>query len=349
MVNIRQSDIARKLNVSRVTVSKALRDHPDISQEMKQKVLRAAKRMGYVPNLIAAQLNTRKTFTIGIVVPDLENSFFALVVDSMIDFATERKYHVILTVSREKETIEQLNIENLIGMRVDGLLVCLSQETRDKEIFSRVKKIKIPLIFFDRAFEKMDFPVVVFDDKAGALDAFDQVIGSGYTRIAHFAGYSSVNIGKRRAAGYKSALRKYGLPVRREWIFEGGFGLKDGYDSFMKLFHHGDLPEIIFTVNDRVALGAYNAARECGIKIPSGIGIFGYGFSETTDMFQPPLTIINQDPRKMGQQAISLLLDVIENKISGRPDDIIIKEEFLWKESILRKEKNNKKIQNFKF
>ena len=344
MVNIRQSDIAKKLNVSRITVSKALRDHPDISQEMKEKVLKAAKKMGYVPNLIATQLNTRKTYTIGIVVPDLENSFFAFVVDSMIDFATERKYHVILTVSREKEAIEQQNIENLIGMRVDGLLVCLSQETRGRDIFSRIKKMKIPMVFFDRAFEDMDFPVVAFNDKAGALNALDQVIGSGYTRIAHFAGYSFVNIGKRRNEGYKSALRKHRLPLRKNWILEGGFELKDGYDSFMKLFQKGELPEIIFTVNDRVALGAYKAAGECGIKIPSGIGIFGYGFDETTDMFQPPLTVINQDPRKMGQLAIALLLEMIDNNVTGKPADINIGEEFLWKKSILRKEKSNKKL-----
>jgi len=349
MINIRQSDIAKKLNVSRITVSKALRDHPDISREMKEKVNKAAKRMGYVPNLIATQLNTRKTFTIGIVVPDLENSFFAFVVDSMIDFATEMKYHVILTVSREKETIEQQNIENLIGMRVDGLLVCLSQETKDRDIFSRVKKMKIPMVFFDRAFEKMGFPVVVFDDKAGALNALDQVIGSGYTRIAHFAGYPSVNIGKRRAEGYKSALRKHRLSLRRKWILEAGFEFKDGYDSFMKLFQQGELPEIIFTVNDRVALGAYNAAGECGIKIPSEIGIFGYGFNETTDLFQPPLTIINQDPRKMGQQALALLLDIIDNKLTGKPTDVKIKEEFLWKKSIFRKAKSKKNYRTFNF
>jgi LacI family transcriptional regulator len=344
MVNIRQSDIAKKLHVSRITVSKALRDHPDISQEMKNKVIKAAKKMGYVPNLIATQLNTRRTFTIGIVVPDLENSFFALVIDSMIDFATEKKYHVILTVSREKETIEQQNIENLIGMRVDGLLVCLSQETREREIFTRVKKMKIPMVFFDRAFEKIGFPVVVFDDKAGALNALDQIIGSGYTRIAHFAGFSSVNIGKRRTDGYKSALRKHRLPLRKNWILEGGFEFKDGYDSFMKLFQNGELPEIVFTVNDRVALGAYKAASECSIKIPSGIGIFGYGFIETTDMFQPPLTVINQDPRKMGRQAIALLLDMIDNKIIRKPSDIYIEEEFLWKKSLLRKVKGRRKL-----
>jgi LacI family transcriptional regulator len=344
MVNIRQSDIAKKLNVSRITVSKALRDHPDISQEMKEKVLKASKKMGYVPNLIATQLNTRKTYTIGIVVPDLENSFFAFVVDSMIDFATERKYHAILTVSREKEAIERQNIENLIGMRVDGLLVCLSQETKDREIFSRVKKMKIPMVFFDRAFEKMGFPVVVFDDKNGALNALDQVIGSGYTRIVHFSGYSSVNIGKRRSEGYKSALRKHRLLLRKNWILEGGFEFKDGYDSFMKMFQQKKLPELVFTVNDRVALGAYKAANECGIKIPSEIGIFGYGFNETTDMFQPPLTVINQDPRKMGQEAIALLLDMIDKNVSGKPVDIKIEEEFLWKKSIYRKENNNKKL-----
>lgn len=337
MVNIRQSDIAKKLNVSRITVSKALRDHPDISQEMKEKVHKAARKMGYVPNLIATQLNTRKTYTIGIVVPDLENSFFAFVVDSMIDFATERKYHVILTVSREKEAIEKQNIENLIGMRVDGLLVCLSQETKDVDIFSRIRKMKIPMVFFDRAFEKIGFPVVVFNDKAGALKALDQLIGSGYTRIAHFGGYPFVNIGKRRTEGYKSALRKHKLTLRKNWILEGGFEFKDGYDSFMKLVKYRELPEVIFTVNDRVALGAYKAAGDCGIKIPSEIGIFGYGFNETTDMFQPPLTVINQDPRKMGQQAIALLLGMIDKNVSGKIPDINIEEEFLWKGSILKK------------
>jgi LacI family transcriptional regulator len=117
MVNTRQSDIAKELNISRVTVSKALRDHPDISMAMKKKINIVARKMGYVPNLIARQLNSRRTFTIGIVVPDLENSFFSYVVDSMIDYATAHNYYVILTVSREKENIERQNIENLIGRK----------------------------------------------------------------------------------------------------------------------------------------------------------------------------------------------------------------------------------------
>lgn len=337
MVNIRQSDIARELNISRVTVSKALRDHPDISQAMKKKIGETASRMGYVPNLIARQLNSRRTFTLGIVVPDLENGFFSYIVDSMIDYATEKNYYIILTVSREKEKTERQNIKNLIGMRVDGMLVCLSQETTGKHIFNVVKKMKIPLVFFDRAPESLKFSRVVFNDKAGALNSVNRIISEGYSRIANFAGYSNTSIGKHRASGYIKALEKNNIKVRKEWIIEGGFELKDGYESFKKLVTTGELPEIIFAVNDRVALGAYRAAKEEGLRIPEDIGIFGFGFSEITDFFNPRLTVINQDPRKMGIEAVRLLIHEIDKEVVKKHTEVLIDEEFLWKESVVRK------------
>jgi len=339
MVNIRQSDIAKELNISRVTVSKALRDHPDISPAMKKKIAVLAKKMGYVPNLIARQLNSRRTFTIGIVVPDLENSFFSYVVDSMIDYATEHSYYVILTVSREKANIEKINIDNLIGMRVDGLLVCLSQETTDRQVFKTVEKMKIPLVFFDRAFENMKFSRVVFNDKPGATNSVNRIIQEGYTKIAIFAGYSKTNIGKERTEGFIEALSKNKIPIRKEWILEGGFELKDGYESFKKLNSSWNIPEIIFTVNDRVALGAYKAAKEAGLRIPEDIGIFGYGFNEITDFFNPQLTVINQDPRKLGFEAIKLLINEIEKKKKNGQSKIYIEEEFLWRKSVKRKVK----------
>lgn len=339
MVNIRQSDIAKELNISRVTVSKALRDHPDISKAMKKKIGETARKMGYVPNLIARQLNSRRTFTIGIVVPDLENSFFSYIVDTMIDYATEHNYYVILTVSREKESIEKQNIENLIGMRVDGLLVCLSQETTDRHVFTVVEKMKIPLVFFDRAFENMKFSRVVFNDKPGAANSLNRIIKEGYTRFANFAGYSSTNIGKQRLAGYIETLSNNKIPIKKKWIIEGGFELKDGYESFKKLNRSGRLPEIIFTVNDRVALGAYKAVREAGLRIPEDIGIFGYGFNEVTDFFDPQLTVINQDPRKMGLEAIKLIINEIEKKTGKSQTVTFIEEEFLWRKSVMRKVK----------
>jgi LacI family transcriptional regulator len=337
MVNVRQSDIAKELNISRVTVSKALRDHPDISRSMKKKICETAGKMGYVPNLIARQLNSRRTFTIGIVLPDLENSFFAYIVDSMIDYATEHNYYVILTVSRENQIIEKQNINNLIGMRVDGLLVCLSQETTEKDVFKKVGKMNIPLVFFDRAFENMNFSTVVFNDKPGAMNCLNHIIREGYTKIATFAGYSNTNIGKERLEGFIEALAGNKIPVRKEWNIEGGFEVKDGYESFKKLICQGNLPEVVFTANDRVALGAYNAAKEAGLRIPDDIGIFGYGFNEITKFFDPQLTVINQDPRKMGLEACSLLINEIEKKIVSGQTKICIDEEFLWGKSVKRK------------
>jgi LacI family transcriptional regulator len=255
----------------------------------------------------------------------------------MIDHATEHNYHVILTVSREKENIEKQNIENLIGMRVDGLLVCLSQETSGKHIFTMVEKMRIPLVFYDRAFENMKFSRVVFNDKQGAAISLNRIIQEGYTKIASFTGYSNTNIGKARTEGFIETLSKNKIPVNKGWIFEGGFELKDGYESFKKLNSSGNLPEIIFTVNDRVALGAYKAALEAGLRIPEDISILGYGFNEITDFFDPQLSVINQDPRKLGQEAIKLLISEIENKNKKKQTVISIDEEFLWRKSVKRK------------
>jgi LacI family transcriptional regulator len=337
MVNVRQADIAKEFNISRVTVSKALRDHPDISLALRKKITAYAKKIGYIPNQIARQLNSRRTFTIGIVIPDLENSFFSYIVDSVIDYATEYNYYTIITVSREKAAIEKKNIENLIGMRVDGLLVCLSQETTDRQVFKVVQKMKIPLVFFDRAFENMKFSRVVFNDKPGAINSLNRIIREGYTRIAIFAGYSNINIGRERTDGYLETLTKNKIPIRQEWILESGYELKDGYESFKKLNSLGNLPEVIFTVNDRVALGAYKAAKEAGLRVPDDIGIFGYGFNEITDYFNPQLTVINQDPRKMGLEAIKLLIIEIEKKTKKSQSKIYIEEELLWRKSIKRK------------
>jgi LacI family transcriptional regulator len=334
---VTQQDIADRLNVSRITISKALRDHPDISLEMKGKVKKAVEEMGYSPNLIAKQLTLRKTFTLGIVVPDLENSFFSYLTDSIIDAATERNYHIILTVSREKEENEYRNIRNLIGMRVDGLLVCVSQFTTNTGIFEYAGRMNIPLVFFDRAMKGIGFSYVAFNDKSGTTDAINQLTTAGYSKIAHFSGYSNISIGADRCNGYKEALVNNGIAVRDEWIIEGGYEIEDGYRAFEQLYSTGNLPEIILAVNDRVALGAYKAIRRAGLKIPDDIGIIGYGFSETAQLFSPTLSIINQDPRKMGRIAANLLINEIQGDSGATVAEVLIEEDFQWNTSVLKR------------
>ncbi|MFZ0454019.1 MAG: LacI family DNA-binding transcriptional regulator [Ignavibacteriaceae bacterium] len=337
MIHITQLDIAKKLNVTRITVSKALRNHPDISTKMKKKVLDTAEELGYIPNLIAQNLTSHRSFTLGVVIPDLENSFFAYATDSIIDTAGGKDYNVFVTVSREDQQSEKLNIQKLIGMRVDGLLICVSQQTKQPQIFNHVKKLNIPLVFFDRQFEGLEFPSVTYNDREGAVTALNKILEEGYTRIAHFAGYSSVSIGKERCLGYKDALAGKGILIKPEWIIEGGFEVIDGYYAFMELYNSKNLPEIIFTVNDQVALGVYKAASEKGLKIPEDIGVAGFGFKDTANTFTPPLSVINQDPRKIGSAAAEFLIEIITNPGVKMERNIIIDEEFIWNNSIIKK------------
>lgn len=336
MAHTTQADIAKRLNVSRITVSKALRDHPDISTEMKKKVRELSVKLDYSPNLIAKNLTVRKTFTIGVVTPDLENSFFAYVTDSIIDAASEKNYNVFVTVSRENVQNEKINIHNLIGMRVDGILVCISQQTNNSEEFQLIKNKNIPLVFFDRKLDGIHCSSICFNDRGGALLALGKIIQEGYTKIAHIAGYSSVSIGRERLLGYRCALEKRGIEINPDWIIAGGFEVIDGYQAFMKLYHQKNLPEIIFAVNDRVALGAYHAAREVGLNIPEDIGMVAYGFNETVQNFSPPLAVINQDPRKLGRTAADKLIEEINQPVMDN-QDIEIEEEFFWNNSIKRK------------
>ncbi len=333
-----QADIAKKFNVSRVTISKALQGNLDISPAMRKKVKEFADEVGYNPNLIAKNLHAKKTLTIGIVIPDLENSFFSYAVDSMVDAAATHRYHAILTVSRENQRIEKDNIESLLGMRVDGLLICVSQRTTDPQVFREVQKMNIPCVFFDRDLEEMDCRSVSFDDTRGAFDAVDRVIKNGYSRIAHFAGYSNVSIGRKRCEGFKMAMHSNGLDIHPEWMPEGGFEMLDGYHSFMTIARKRNIPEIILAVNDRVALGAYKAINQVGLDIPNDIGIMGFGFNETAEMFSPPLSVIHQDPRKLGTAALEMLIEEMVGPKNNGPRKVTIDEEFIWNRSILKRQ-----------
>jgi LacI family transcriptional regulator len=303
---------------------------------MKKKVREVADELGYTPNLIAQNLTSKRTFTLGVVIPDLENSFFAYATDSIIDAATDKNYNVFVTVSRENQNSEKLNIQKLIGMRIDGLLVCVSQQSNDPQIFNHIKKLNIPLVFFDRQYEGLNFPSITFDDRNGAIAALEKIIDEGYSKVAHVAGYSSISIGKERIQGFIQALKNKGVEINPDWIIEGGFEVADGYHAFLKLYQSNNLPEIILTVNDRAALGVYHAAKQVGVRIPEDIGIVAFGFNEIAQTFTPPLSIINQNPRKMGLAATNMLIEEIENKNSDEKNQITIEEEFIWNDSILK-------------
>jgi len=331
-------DIAKVLNVSTVTVSKALRDHPDISTETKQQVKKVAKELGYTPNYIARSLSSRKSFMIGVVVPDVAHSFFSTVIDSIYDAASQKGYEIILTVSRENPDKEITCIRNLLSMRVDGLLVSISERTTDVSIFDTVKKMNIPLVFFDRGIEGLNLSCVRVNDRSGAESIVEYAIKLGYDKIAHLSGYRDISIGRDRCNGYLDALQKHNIRIRDEWIIEGGFREEYGYKGFMKLWGKKEKPEVIFTANDKVAMGVYNAAKEKGVKIPNDLGVIGFGDLAFAGIVSPPITTVHQPAATIGRKAVEVLIDEVLSTDDVEPQTVAFRTELKIRDSIIKKQ-----------
>lgn len=318
------NDIAKILNVSKVTVSKALRDYPDIGAETKQLVRKTAEKLGYVPNYIARNLSAKRSNTIGLVVPKIAHHFFASTIESIYETAEAHQYEIIMTVSQENTQREIKHIQTLLSMRVDGLLVSVTAETKEKAIFETVKKRGLPLVFFDRTIEYPGVSQVTSDDEGGSYEATRQLIMAGYRRITHFAGFTHTNIGKNRLNGYKRAMAEHGLDIFKEHIIESGFGESDGYKNFMQLFQQDKLPQAIYAVTYPVALGVLLAAEETGIKVPNELDLICFGGSDYNRFIKPALSFIEQPTHEIGKRATELLIDEIKHPDTNIIKDIII-------------------------
>jgi LacI family transcriptional regulator len=331
--HITLDDIARRMNVSRVTVSKALRGHPDISEQTTRRVRELAHQLGYSPNIIARTLSARRSNMLGLVIPKIAHFFFSSVIEAVYNTAFDRNYETLLTVSQENTERERKHLQTLVSMRVDGIIVSISQETRDLEIFRWIKKMGIPVVFVDRAPEPPlpGFSSVVVDDRGGALLAVEQAYRVGYRKIACIGGHTGVNIGKHRIEGFEEALRLHGLPVDPDWVVPGGFGKEDGYNGLKHLYAIGKMPTFVFAVTYPVALGIYEAASELGICIPRDLDIICFGDGDANRFLSPSLSCISQPTRDLGSTAVQMLLDMI-----AHPEDQLEQHTTLPTELVLR-------------
>ncbi len=334
-------DIAEKVHVSKVTVSKALRGHPDISSEMVEKIKQVARDVGYIPNYMARNLSANYSRTIGVIVPKIAHSFFSNVIEAIYDSAIEQNYEIILTVSQENAERELRHIRSLLSMRVDGLIISVSQQTKDDTIFQKIKKLGVPITFMDRVIDVDGFNRVLADDQGGAFSAVEQAIKVGYKKIAHFAGYPHINIGQERLLGFESAMKKYGLPVKSEWVVCGGFSEEDGWKGFKKLHESGNLPEVIFTVTFPVALGVYRAAQNYGLRIPNDIDIISFGNSGGLNrLLSPPMSYVEQPTVELGKKALELTINSIQERNKYVPQTIKLPTKLVLCETCVRKINN---------
>lgn len=325
------NDIAKKLNVSAVTVSKALRGHPDISSQTTKLIRETADSMGYSPNFMARNLSARKSQMIGLVVPKIAHFFFGAIIQSIYDVAFKNNYEIILTVSEENSERQKKHIQTLLSMRVDGIIISISQDTEKYKIFENIKERNVPLVFMDRIPEIDNIDTVSVDDRGGSFKAIEHAIKLGYKNIAHFAGYSKINIGRERYLGFEDAMNKYNVPINPEWVIHGGFGERYGYESFMDLYKKNNLPDLIFTVTYPVALGVYMAAREVNLRIPEDIDVICFGNAKVQNFLSPPLSCVNQPTDQLAEKAMDILMekidkpDISENKNIQISTDLILR------------------------
>ncbi|NQT27074.1 LacI family DNA-binding transcriptional regulator [candidate division KSB1 bacterium] len=304
--------IAEEVNKTAVTVSKALRNHPDISKKTREEILRVAERMGYTPNLIARKLSSKSTRSIGLIVPHIAHPFFAQSIEAIYDEAHRREYDIILMLTGEDDGLEAQHIQSLLSMQVDGFLISVSETTKDISIFQNILNRGKRLVFFDRVMEGLDCSRVVCDNYQGTCDLVTFAIKNGYQEIGYIAGYSNNYIGRERRHGFEAAMTNAGLKIHPEWIIEGGFSQKDGYQGFMKLKGNGPLPKLIATVSYNVAMGVMKAIEEAGLTIPNDIDLIAFGDSEFNHFLNPALTVSRLQSREMGRRALDMLIRAID-------------------------------------
>jgi LacI family transcriptional regulator len=315
-------DIARKLKVSKVSVSKALRGHPDISVETAAKIKAIARDMGYSPNFMARNLSSRRSNTIGVVVPKIAHHFFSSVIEGIYDSAFQNGYEVILTVSQEDAVRETKHVNSLLSMRVDGLIISLSEQTRDYSIFKQVREIGVPITFMDRVPPLNGFSTVVADDRGGALAATEHILNLGYTKIGHLGGYQYTSIGRERVKGFLDAMKRHKVKVRKDWVVYGGFSEDEGYRGFKKLYETGELPEVVFAVTFPVAMGVYRAVKEMGMKIPDDVDIICFGNSGLNQFLSPSMSFVDQPTHELGRRAFEITLESINRKGNFLPQHV---------------------------
>lgn len=310
-------DIARALNLSTSTVSRALRGSFEISEETRKLVLKYAEDVNYRPNPIALSLKERRSRSIGIVVCEIANTFFSQAINGIESIAYNRGYHVIISQSHESYEREVIDLQYLSSRSIDGLLVSMSSETSDISHFQKLHDKGLPIVFFDRAAEEIKTHKVILNNFKGAYDATKHLLSQGYQRIAHVTHSANLALAKERLAGYRQALEDSGIPFNEALVKHCRHGLMltaEIEERIKELLALKQKPDAILTISDRLTNSTLSALKNAGVRVPADMGLVGFSNSDIGHLLDPPLTSVRQPAFEMGQLATELLIQLIESK-----------------------------------
>ncbi|GMQ25838.1 LacI family DNA-binding transcriptional regulator [Algoriphagus sp. oki45] len=330
-------DIAKALNLSPSTVSRALNGYPSLSEETIQLVKDHAERHNYVPNPIAVNFRKNRTSIIGMIVPHIVHHFFSTTISGAMETAKKNGYSILLAQSYDLLKDEILASQHLLGMGVDGLLISVSNETKEAEHLQAFLDEGKPVVQFDKITDQLEGPKIEVDDFQGAYQAVSHLIRQGYRKIAHLSGRMEVKNAHERFFGYKKALKDHGLEFSEAWV-KNCFDIseKEGFDFTQELMESEEKPDAIFCITDLVALGAMNYLKSSGYQIPQQIGLMGFSNWMLSEYTSPSLSSVDQFGTQMGSKAAEILIDLLKKQELGTNGTMEVKTELVIRGSSMK-------------
>lgn len=343
ILKVTMMDIAKELNINSATVSRALSNHPRISESTKQMVRELAKKLQYQLNKVASSLRSGKSNIIGVIIPNAEINFFGSVLHGIEKIASENKYSILIYQTNELYRFEKIGVQTFLQSQVAGVLASILKETINLVHYSEIKKRGVPLILFDRAVDTLGVSSVVVDDYAGALAATKHLVKQGCKGIAHIGGPQHLSAFNQRLKGYVDALNVLGIQVDDDLIVHGKVSIESGREQMKKLLLLSTIPDAVLSVEDFTALGAMQAIKAANKKIPDDIAIVGFANEPFGEYITPTLSTVNQQTVQMGEEAANLFFKSLNNSDTEKfdPFKMVLQPELICRQSSMKNYKKS--------
>lgn len=331
-------DIAKHLNISATTVSRGLKDHPAINKHTRRKIAETASFLGYRSNTFASSLRSKKTHTIGVIVPRLNSYFMSAVLAGMENAASQENYNLIISQSLEKLEKEVSNVQTMFNKRVDGLLASLAYDTKNIDHFEPFFRKGIPVVFFDRVFPHNDSTSVVIDNYKAAYDVTKHLIDQGCKRLMHLGGNTLRNVYADRLRGFKQALADHNLPFdEKKSVFFSNLSEDAGNKAAELILKMTKKPDAFFSANDTAAVFCMKRLKEAGIKIPEDMAFAGFNNDPISKIIEPNLTTVNYSGYEIGQAAVTSLIGHLSGISNVKTTNtIILRADLIIRDSSLK-------------
>ena len=330
-------DIARHLNISATTVSRGLKDHPTINKNTRKKIFAAARELGYRSNTFASSLRSKRTHTLGVIVPRINSYFVASVLAGMEDVANQKGYNLIITHSLESSEKEKANAHIMFNKRVDGLLISLAYDTENISHLDPFFTKGIPVVFFDRVYPHSESTSIIIDNYKAAYDVTKHLVEQGCRRIMHLGGNMLRNVYSERLRGYKEALKDNKIAFEEKLIYISRLNEESGTEAANHILKMKEKPDAVFSSNDTAAVHCMIRLKAAGIRVPSDIAFAGFNNEPISKVVEPNLTTVNYSGYSVGEAAVTSLI----NHLTGISDikttnKIVLRSDLIIRDSSLK-------------